>query len=211
MQYLDYVSIEPASTILNCGVHGGFEIPHFLAALGTNGQLVNIDPLGHDYLIEGVRGFVAAFPGQVDEVRVALHDASGMIALPVETGGMAAGNRIGEMLPGTTLRSFRAARVDEIVDELSLDKVDLIKMDIEGAEVRALLGGLETIARFRPNLAISIYHTPEQFVEIPLLLRQHLRNYEFFVRSYHFIANSLSYEIHEHAMVPPVVATRSFP
>ena len=52
---------------------------------------------------------------------------------------MAAGNRIGKMLPGTTLRSFRAARVDEIVDELSLDKVDLIKMDIEGAEIRALL------------------------------------------------------------------------
>src|SRR6185437_7342621 len=150
LQYFDYVSIEPGSTILNCGVHGGAEIPHFLAALGGEGRLVNIDPLGHSYLLEAAKAFIANFGGRVDEVAVALHHVAETLRLPVELGGMAAGNHIGEVLAGTKLMDFRAASIDMLIDELSIDRVDLIKMDIEGAEPRALRGALRTLARFRP-------------------------------------------------------------
>ena len=49
--------------------------------------------------------------------------------------------------------------IDQIVRELSLPRVDFIKMDIEGAEVRALAGALETLRRDRPHLAIAVEHT----------------------------------------------------
>ena len=48
--------------------------------------------------------------------------------------------------------------LDEIVDTLGLDRVDFIKMDIEGAEPEALKGAERTIVRFKPKLAISVYH-----------------------------------------------------
>ncbi len=36
------------------------------------------------------------------------------------------------------------------IDELNLDKCDYIKLDIEGAEILALIGGIETIKKFKP-------------------------------------------------------------
>ena len=50
-------------------------------------------------------------------------------------------------LPGTS--------IDEHADRVGTERLDLIKMDIEGAEVSALRGGRRTLARFRPVLAIE--------------------------------------------------------
>ena len=53
--------------------------------------------------------------------------------------------------------------IDRVVEELGLDRVDAIKMDIEGAEVRAVHGARRTLARFRPRLAIATEHTADKF------------------------------------------------
>ncbi len=57
--------------------------------------------------------------------------------------------------------------IDRVVAEMKLDRVDYIKMDIEGAEVRALNGARDTIARFHPRLSIATEHLPTDEVLIP--------------------------------------------
>jgi FkbM family methyltransferase len=57
--------------------------------------------------------------------------------------------------------------IDHIVTELHLPRVDFIKMDIEGSERNALAGAKETLARFRPRMAICVYHLPDDPVAIP--------------------------------------------
>ena len=57
--------------------------------------------------------------------------------------------------------------LDDIVDELQLDRVDFIKMDIEGAERQALEGARRTIERFRPRMAICTYHMHDDPVAVP--------------------------------------------
>lgn len=52
--------------------------------------------------------------------------------------------------------------------------VDLIKMDIEGAEMHALSGAQETIRRCHPVLAIAVYHKAEDLVTIP----QYIKTFE---------------------------------
>jgi FkbM family methyltransferase len=42
------------------------------------------------------------------------------------------------------------------LDELSLDRLDFIKLDVEGYEFRALQGGKELIEKFRPKMWIEI-------------------------------------------------------
>ena len=44
---------------------------------------------------------------------------------------------------------------------IGLDRVDFIKMDIEGAERHAVAGARQTIARFAPRMALSVYHRPD--------------------------------------------------
>ncbi len=62
------------------------------------------------------------------------------------------------------------------------DKITYIKMDIEGAEIEALKGAKQTICKYKPKLAICIYHKPEHLYEIPLLLHNWVPEYKFFVR-----------------------------
>ena len=61
----------------------------------------------------------------------------------------------------------KTVRLDDVVKE----RIDFIKMDIEGAEMKALLGAKNTISMYRPNLAICIYHNIEDYIEIPLLIK----------------------------------------
>jgi FkbM family methyltransferase len=189
LEYMDYAVIQPDDVVLNCGVHGGGEIPYFLACLRGQGQLVNIDPLGHDYLSEYSRRSLAAWPGLWTERRIALHDRETVITLPVDESGMAAGGRIGEKIDGLASLTVDGVPIDVIVQELGLKRLDLIKMDIEGAEPRALVGAEKSIRRFRPQLAISIYHQPDHFFEIPMQIAAMVDGYDFFLKSYHFISN----------------------
>ena len=60
-------------------------------------------------------------------------------------------------------------------------------MDIEGSEYRALLGARETIKKYRPGLAICLYHKPEHLWQIPLLVRQLTeKGGQFFIRCHAF-------------------------
>jgi len=62
-------------------------------------------------------------------------------------------------------------RIDTPVAKDAIERVDFIKLDIEGSELMALSGARATIKRVRPELAILLYHRRQDFFEIPLLLR----------------------------------------
>ncbi|PHQ58169.1 MAG: hypothetical protein COA30_00935 [Sulfurimonas sp.] len=59
---------------------------------------------------------------------------------------------------------------------------NFIKMDIEGAEKEALLGATETIKKYKPNLAICLYHKPEDLWELPLLINEIEPSYDMYIR-----------------------------
>lgn len=56
--------------------------------------------------------------------------------------------------------------IDQFVKEQNLSRVDFIKTDIEGAEPFVLEGAVDTITKFKPKLAISIYHNYNDFTGI---------------------------------------------
>ncbi|PIZ04885.1 MAG: hypothetical protein COY58_02185 [Gammaproteobacteria bacterium CG_4_10_14_0_8_um_filter_38_16] len=74
--------------------------------------------------------------------------------------------------------------IDDFVQMNGLNKIDFIKMDIEGGELSALQGAVGTIKKFKPKLAISIYHKWEDFYVIPLWIHNTLKDYIFFIDHY---------------------------
>jgi len=71
--------------------------------------------------------------------------------------------------------------IDDFVKMNGIQKVDFIKMDIEGGEFDALLGAKETLARFKPKLAISVYHDLKHYYQIPKFLNSLNLNYKFYL------------------------------
>jgi FkbM family methyltransferase len=69
--------------------------------------------------------------------------------------------------------------IDDFVRDKALTRVDFIKLDIEGAELNALKGASETLRKFKPKLAIALYHGIQDFLEIPALLRSMDLGYQY--------------------------------
>lgn len=74
---------------------------------------------------------------------------------------------------------IQAISLDEFVSEEGIKKIDFIKLDIEGAELHFLHGGMKTILKDRPIIAVSIYHYSNQIITIPDLLMKSLENYKY--------------------------------
>ena len=68
------------------------------------------------------------------------------------------------------------------LDSVLTDAPTFIKMDIEGAEYNALLGAERLIRERHPKLAICVYHSIEDYIRIPLLIRSFYSGYRFYFR-----------------------------
>ena len=78
---------------------------------------------------------------------------------------------------------FQASNIDTI-DNLINEKVDFIKLDIEGAEQEALLGAKKTIQKYNPILAICIYHKAQDWYKVPQIVLKINKNYKIYLRHY---------------------------
>ena len=62
-----------------------------------------------------------------------------------------------------------------------------IKMDIEGYEKEAIVGGVLTLRKSKPKLNIAAYHRFEDFFELILLIHSINPDYRFFLRHHPYI------------------------
>jgi FkbM family methyltransferase len=79
--------------------------------------------------------------------------------------------------------------IDDTVTLLALNHVDFIKMDIEGAELHALKGAANTIRKFHPRLAISLYHSIHDFQKIPPYIDSLGIRYDFYLEHHTIFEN----------------------
>jgi hypothetical protein len=71
---------------------------------------------------------------------------------------------------------------DEVEADASGEKVDYIKLDVEGAELEAICGASETLEKYRPIVSASLYHRTGDIIDLPMLLENKLGKCKMYLR-----------------------------
>lgn len=181
VQYFDYAVYRPGDVILNLGVSEGFEVPAYLSLIAPGGVLHNIDPEGYDVLGSPARAWIDGADCDVRLHHLALSDVDGEIEM--ETGGCWEDSRVSKRKLGQ-IKTLPSKRLDTFLKDEEIDRISHIKIDIEGGEGFLLDQLIEVMNTYRPQMEISIYHTVEQFLEIPDRMMNETNGYRFFF--YHY-------------------------
>ena len=131
-----------------------------LSALAPQGRVFAFEPSpgSVEFLRANLRrnraGNVKVFP-------TALADHEGTISfhdVPFFTAGSFTaeeGSWLGSDAVGSTLVQVQCTTLDAFVEDFGVERVDVVKIDVEGAELAVLEGGVETLAAHRPTVVME--------------------------------------------------------
>ncbi len=173
---VDIPSWESPLRFVDCGAFDGDTLAiatGFSSSVGAVAAF-ECDPVSYEKLVKYVRGNRASLPAETVLFPCALWSHTTTLSFSgggLESSSLTAG-------PG---HSATCVALDQAI---TFFHPNLIKMDIEGAEVEALWGARRLIQENKPGLAICVYHRPTHLWQIPLLLQSWNLNYRFYLRSH---------------------------
>ncbi len=172
------IAPEPGDVVLDAGAFVGDTALVFAQAVGPGGRVFAFEFVPTNLaLFEANMATNADLAARVTLIPHALDRRSGATLSYVDRGPASTSVRD----PAQATGSIETRSIDDFVARQGLDRVDFIKMDVEGAEPDVLIGATETIRRFRPKLAISAYHQGDHLFELPVLIRKLLPDYRLYL------------------------------
>lgn len=176
------VAVESGDTILDIGGCWGDTALYFASKTGDKGKVYSFEFIPDNIKLFSINTTLnSSLVSQIELIPHPVSNTSGQTIYFKDNGpsSSVAFEPFEEQTGTTTTIS-----IDDFVKSNSITTIDFIKMDIEGAEPFALEGAIETIKRFRPKLAIAIYHSMEDFVNIPNWILNLDLDYEIFIGHY---------------------------
>jgi len=157
----EQAGVHSGDIVLDCGAHIG---TYTREALNAGAKLVvAIEPTR-----ESVVSLKRNFAKEITEGRVIVYDKGVWDRDEILTFYVAEIDTYNSTLKPGEVKSvetkINVTTIDHIVSELNLPRVDFIKMDIEGAEQKALHGAKESIVKYKPRMAIATEHTEDIFL-----------------------------------------------
>lgn len=191
--YFEFIIPEAIHTVIEGGVADGTNTIEMLQIFPLDCTIYGFDPIFDNYTQTKHKKYISdSSRAEVSKKGLWNKDTT----LSFVTDSTLALSRVVEDNEDFNENSIHVITIDNFVKMQNIKKVDFIKFDIEGSEIEALYGGLETIIRDRPQMALSIYHKFEHLYEIPLLLFENLKNYTYRIGHYHYeIGESVLYAI----------------
>lgn len=172
----DIVDPLPGWIALDVGAYKGETALWLAHELGSGGRVVAFEPAASNRTVLQANIARNASPAMasIEVVPAAAGARAGRMGFVSTAQGSSQLSSAGDALVDVTT-------IDETVDREHLDRVDFVKMDIEGGEVDALQGARRTLQMFAPALAICVYHKPHDLPDIVGLVHEIQPAYRFYL------------------------------
>ncbi|MDD3684031.1 MAG: FkbM family methyltransferase [Desulfovibrio desulfuricans] len=167
------VHAQPGDHIIEGGVHNGLSTERFARAIGDEGRVVAFEAFPP--FAEMSRKYLQKYP-MVHIEQQGLYSTKKTFYM--------VDNSSGSFLQENHAKGAQVVKtvdIDSYVVENNIKKCDLLKLDIEGAEMECLKGAIKTLRTHRPKLQISIYHMLHHYFSIPIFLMMNLPSYKFYL------------------------------
>jgi len=162
--------LHPRDVVMDVGANWGIHTLYLSRLVGKEGLVVAIEPSIESYNELEWHILENDCPN-VKAVQLAISDRNGDARFVPDqcsqTGSLAVVYLKAFQEEATIL--VKTQTLDSVVEELQLESLRLIKIDVEGAEAKVLLGAQKTIQQFHPYFLVEL-HTPEQDVQVAQFL-----------------------------------------
>ncbi len=176
-QYTEFLKREHIKTMIEGGVFDGLSALNFLKIFPNLNKIYGFEPF-YEMFEKGAHSAEILRTGKVEILKNALWDRPCSLFLEKNV-NLPSASTVSEER-GLQSIHLEATSIDHFVATKNQEtKIDFIKLDVEGAEQHVLAGAIQTIQKYRPQLAISIYHSKDDFIKIPIWLIQYCENYTF--------------------------------
>ena len=168
--------VEPklGDIVFDIGAYVGDTALWFSKAVGSHGKVYAFEPEPRNF--EKLKANLERNKvTNVIPLQLALSENEG--EMQVASGGNS--STITQTDTGT---SVKVTTIDKFVEANKLPRVDFIKMDVEGHELKVLNGAYETIQAFKPSMALSAYHRGDDLIKLPKFLLELNPHYRFYLR-----------------------------
>lgn len=176
------IEVEPGDVVIDAGGCFGDTALYFAHKAGPEGRVFSFEFVPDNLTV--FRRNMAMNPelaARVQLVESPLWSASGE-TIYIEGRGPA--TRVSPTPRTPDAQPMFTLTIDDLVAGAGLERVDFIKMDIEGAEQAALKGAEATLRAFRPKLGLSVYHRLEDFAAIYRFVDGLGLGYRFYLRHF---------------------------
>ena len=174
---LGSIAANPGDTVLDIGAFKGDTAVYFADRVGETGRVYSFEPVGANFkdLLHNVS------QNGLDKIVIPVNKGCSSSSGTVRIATAQSGSPWAFISSERGVEDIEVTTIDEFVAEQNLSRVDFIKFDVEGLEYDVLTGGKNTIASFRPKMAVSLYHNLVDLVALPVLVDS-LAKYDLYIR-----------------------------
>lgn len=182
----DVIQLTQHEVFVDCGAYTGDTLETFSKKVNAFEKYYALEPDSScftdlDYMAQKMRN-----KGDIIHMKVGVSEKKEKLFLIHSSTG------VGQVVDNDDINDGEYIELDCIDNLINQNEnVSFIKMDIEGSEMRALKGAKETIKKYKPKMAICVYHKREDLITIPQYIKSLVSDYKFFLRAHSPSANEV--------------------
>jgi FkbM family methyltransferase len=167
--------VHPGDVVFDCGAHIGVFTRAAIAAGAKLVVAIEPAPKNLECLRRNMATEIAA--GRVVVIPEGVWNKEGTLPFHIDPANSAGDSLLDSRSHGSVTIDVPLTTIDKLTRRLNIERVNFIKMDIEGAEPNALRGARGTLLKDRPRLAICVYHTGDDAKLVTQVVRAAVADY----------------------------------